>query len=122
MILLGGIRNYYLYRNAVDMRKSFYGLGGLVRNEMNREMGKGEGYLFFNKRKTMVKLLIWEGTSFVLYCKKLVEGTFEIPESSLERNHVEIAERTFMLMMEGVSLKNIKMRKRYEFGIKESRA
>lgn len=122
MMLLGGIRNYYLYQEAVDMRKSFYGLGGLVQNEMKREMGKGEGYLFFNKRKTMVKLLIWEGTSFVLYCKKLIRGTFEIPENILEKNHVEIGERTFMLMMEGVSLKSIRMRKRYNYEIKENRA
>lgn len=36
MNIFPAIRRYYMYQGYVDMRKSFYGLGGLVRNEMNK--------------------------------------------------------------------------------------
>jgi transposase len=107
------IQRYYLYTNKTDMRKSVRGLSGLVLNEMKLELRNGDGFVFFNKRKTMVKILVWDRTGFVVYYKQLSTGTFELPIWDTVGQGLEISMRKLMLIMEGVQLKNIKYRKRY---------
>ena len=58
MLGLGHQYRYYLYVPATDMRKSFDGLSGLVRNEMNRNPMDGDIYIFLNQRRNFVKLLL----------------------------------------------------------------
>jgi len=44
---------YYLYCGNADMRRTFEGLCGLVRNHMNKDpLTKGQVYIFINKRNT----------------------------------------------------------------------
>jgi len=61
------------------MRKSFNGLSGLVRDELGRNPAGGEVFIFLNRRRTLLKLLHWESGGFVLYYKRLEEGTFAPP-------------------------------------------
>ena len=46
MISLGANNRYFLYTEVTDMRKSFDGLGGLVRNQMDKNPLNGDVYLF----------------------------------------------------------------------------
>ena len=59
MIALTSQHRYHLYRRAVDMRKSFDGLSGVVRNELGRDPMDGEVYIFLNRQRSLVKLLVW---------------------------------------------------------------
>ncbi len=90
MIGLSTTHRYYMYRHPTDMRKSFAGLAGLVINEMGVDPLQGDAYLFVNKRRTLIKVLIWDRTGFVIYYKKLSSGTFELPswkeKGIVERN------------------------------------
>jgi len=122
MIGLPGMRPFYMYTRATDMRKSFSGLAGLVKNEMKMPLTGGEGFIFLNKRRTMVKILIWDRTGFVIYCKKLVRGTFEIPVIRPGEETITVPLTTLMMILEGVSLKSIKMRKRYHRQEERNRA
>ena len=122
MIGLPAVRSYYLYTKDTDMRKSFNGLGGLVINEMKMNLTGGIGFLFINKRRNMVKILVWDRTGFVIYCKKLVRGTFEIPEKIEGEKKLSLPLSTLIMMLEGVSLKSIKMRKRYSLPEVRNRA
>ena len=72
-------QKYFLYAQATDMRKSFDGLCGLVRNGLRRNPTGGEVYIFLNRKRDMVKLLFWDRSGFVVYCKRLERGTFERP-------------------------------------------
>ena len=47
MFTLGSCHSYQLYSKACDMRKSFNGLVGLVKNELGREPLNGEVYMSF---------------------------------------------------------------------------
>jgi transposase len=95
------------------MRKSFAGLAGLVINQMGRDPLQGEAYLFINRRRTMVKILIWDRTGFVIYYKKLSSGTFEMPTWEENRSSKEIEIPTLLMMLEGVHMGSAKLRKRY---------
>ncbi|MFN8938517.1 MAG: IS66 family insertion sequence element accessory protein TnpB, partial [Acidobacteriota bacterium] len=47
---------------AVDMRKGFEGLYGLVRDELGRDPLSGHLFLFANRSRTRSKLWFWDGS------------------------------------------------------------
>jgi transposase len=64
MIALSTHQRYFLYKGFTDMRKSFDGLCGLVRNELDKDPASGCVFIFFNKPRTHVKILFWERDSY----------------------------------------------------------
>ena len=66
----------FAYAGPVDMRKSYEGLGALVRNELGRDLLSGELYLFTNRRRTRAKVLLFDGTGLCIYMKRLDKGRF----------------------------------------------
>lgn len=113
MFSLASSLTYYLYRGHTDMRKSFDGLCGLVQNELRRNPMSGEVFIFISRRRNSIKLLHWENGGFVLYYKRLESGTFELPEYDPGTAGYRIRWFDLMMMVEGLSMKNIKHRKRY---------
>jgi transposase len=107
MISFGPAQRYFLYRAPTDMRKSFDGLCGLVTSGLGRDPLSGEVFVFVNRRRTHIKLLVWDRSGFVLYYKRLEEGTFEIPEAD------PLSWPQLVFMLEGVSLASARYRKRY---------
>ena len=107
MIAFGPSQHYYLYRQATDMRKSFDGLCGLVHSGLGRDPLSGDVFIFINRRRRHIKLLVWDRSGFVLYYKRLEAGTFERPEAE------RLSWQQLVLMLEGVSLKSARYRKRY---------
>jgi transposase len=95
------------------MRKSFSGLGGLVNNEMGKDLLKGDGFIFINKRRTLIKILVWDRTGYVIYYKKLSSGTLELPEWDETTSSQNITLPALLLMLEGVEIGSAKLRKRF---------
>ena len=107
-----GLR-YYLWVEAVDMRKSFDGLQGIVTNEMKRRALSGEVFIFMNRRRDQVKLLVWDGSGFVIYYKRLERGCFELPLVEPDQRGREVKWSDLILILEGVSLRSVRWRKRF---------
>ena len=115
MVTFGSTMRYFIYRGAVDMRKSFDGLQGLVKNHVGRSGLEGEVYLFFNRRRTQVKMLVWDRSGFVIYYKRLEQGTFEQFSGGNESDAAQsVSWSHLQMIMEGVKLQSIEQRKRYE--------
>jgi transposase len=95
------------------MRKGIYSLYQIVKSELNRNPLSGEVFIFLGKNRRCVKILLWEKDGFLLYHKKLEKGTYEMPENGLYRGDYSIEWRTFVLMMEGVSMRSAKFRRRF---------
>jgi hypothetical protein len=104
---------YYLYRSATDMRKGFDGLCGLVRNELGQDPLSGEVFIFLNRRRTHMKLLVWQGMGFVLYYTRLERGRFEYPKGAEPGVGLKISWSQLMLIVEGIELQSIRQRKRF---------
>lgn len=115
MFALTAQQKYYLYNEPTDMRKSFNGLSGLVRNEMEEDPLSGEVFIFINRRRNKMKLLVWEDSGFVLYYKQLQQGTFELPTSNSQTSppSCTISWRDLVLILQGVVLSSIKEKKRF---------
>jgi transposase len=79
MIGLSRSVRVYVWREPVDMRKSFNGLSGIVIEQMARPLGLGEVYLFVGKDRRRAKALLWDGTGVCLYSKRLSKGRFASP-------------------------------------------
>lgn len=95
------------------MRKSFTALCGLVNNEFSHPLMSRDIFIFINRRKNQVKLLMWDVTGFAIYYKKLERGTFELPTATAEKQTMELCWRDVIFLLEGVQLKSVKLRKRY---------
>src|SRR5690625_5462313 len=76
MFCLNSSHRYHLYRGACDMRKSFNGLSGLVRNQLGRDPASGAVFVFLNRRRTLIKMFHWEAGGYVLYYKRLEPVSF----------------------------------------------
>ena len=113
MLTLDSSRRYYLYRAPADMRKGFNGLSGLVRDGMQGDPLSGVVYIFVNRKRDRLKLLLWDTTGFVIWYKRLERGTFELPETKNGVSSALIPRETLLLMLEGIELKSVPKRKRY---------
>ncbi len=100
----------FLYSQATDMRKSFDGLSGLVEEVIGKDPLSGHLFVFFNRRHTMVKMLMWDRSGFCIYSKRLEQGTFAF-KNDFADYEIEIAE--LFLILEGIDLEQSRRRKRY---------
>lgn len=113
MVGLGSTHRYYVYQGEVDMRKSFDGLQGLVVNELSRTGLEGDVYVFFNRRRTQVKLLVWDRSGFVIYYKRLERGSFERYKET-KSGYVTLSWSELQMILEGIVLQSVQRRLRYE--------
>jgi len=107
-------RRLFFFAGPTDMRKGFNGLSGLVRQHQSSTLLSGDVFIFVNRSRDRIKLLAWERNGFALYYKQLERGTFELPFSNGD-TPVSLTYRQLFLMLEGVSLQSIRLRKRYEY-------
>lgn len=106
-------RRYFLYREVTDMRKGFDSLCGVITGQFKKNPIDGDVFIFINRHRNRIKLLHWQGDGFAILYKRLESGTFEIPITGSDENAVELDAHTLQFIMQGVSLKSIKKRKRY---------
>jgi transposase len=112
MLALSDAFRYFLYAQPCDMRKSFYSLAALVREELHCDPLSGDIFIFLSRRRTHIKLLRWEGDGFALYSKRLEQGSYELPKAA-ENQSFLISHKELLLVLQGISLQQIKYRKRY---------
>ena len=114
MLHLSASVSYYFYNQAVDMRKGFDSLSGLVQQHMQLSVLNGGIFIFINKKHNQVKLLLWEGDGLSLYYKRLEQGTYDCPLSS-EGYCISVTQ--LQLILQGIQLKSVKMKNRYQHNV-----
>jgi len=66
------------------MRCGFDSLSGLIKDKMVMNALSGSVFIFVNRRRSHIKLLLWEGDGFSIYYQRLEKGTFELPSAGGE--------------------------------------
>ena len=112
MLSFSSKQRYFLYGPPTDMRKGFAGLSGLVRQHIGHELFSRDVFIFINRRRGRIKLLMWDVTGFALYYKQLERGTFEAPQGA-QGGALELKWPDLAMLLEGIELKPAKRRKRY---------
>jgi len=106
-----GIR-YFVCSEPVDMRNSFDGLAGIVRNFLRKDPISDGVFVFLNKNRTHLKLLFWDGDGFALYYKRLERGRFHLNTAGNELS-VELDRASLNMLLDGVVPVGKKHLKRY---------
>lgn len=114
MLHLSAACRYYLYTGTTDMRKGFDSLCGIITAQMNHNALSGAVFIFFNKKHNQIKILLFEGDGFALYHKRLERGTYELPEADHKTSSTAVTNEQLQLILQGISLKSIRKRKRYQ--------
>jgi len=95
----------------LDMRKSFDGLANAARSVIEQDPLSGHLFVFFNRRRTMMKSVYWDRNGYCLIAKRLERGTFVLPTNT--RGVVEIEAAELALIVEGIDLTNARRRPRW---------
>jgi len=113
MFTLSSSQRYHLYSQPTDMRKSFDGLSGIIRNKLDGNPCSGDVFIFINRSRNKIKLLHWQGIGFTLYYKRLEEGTFELLNYDPQVGSITLSYAQIVMLVDGLSIKNIQQRKRF---------
>jgi len=109
MLSFGPATRIHLYAGITDMRKSFFGLTALVRNELNEDPLSGHVFGFCNRRCNFIKLLIFDGSGYWLLAKRLQKGCFSWPRVG-DKVH-ELNQQELTLLLGGIDLEATTKRK-----------
>lgn len=74
------IERVYLHRKPVDMRKQMDGLSVLVKEVLEQNPLSGALFVFINRRRDKLKILLWEKNGFVIWYKRLEQHRFPWPK------------------------------------------
>ena len=85
------------------MRASYDTLFAKVKGVLGQDPFAGHMFVFINSRRTSVKCLFYDGTGFVLLCKRMQEGLFS-RINPLFRGEVILTAAEFALFFEGANL------------------
>jgi len=96
-----------------DMRKAYDGLSGMVRQFMGHDPLSGSLFVFVNKRRDRMKILVWDRHGFWLLCKRLEAGRFQLPSVDTQAPSRLVTYEQLMLIVEGIDLRSIRQRKRF---------
>jgi len=94
------------------MRRSFHGLSALVRNDLGADPTDGNWYLFVNRRRTMVKILAFDGDGYWVWSKRLEVGRFARRRESVS-GKVLLGRTALSALLEGTDIEVKRQRERY---------
>ena len=74
----------------------------------------GDAFIFINKPRTHLKLLVYEQGGFTIFYRRLEQGAFEVPAFDLDAKSLELTTDQLHFILQGISLQTIRYRKRYQ--------
>lgn len=93
----------FVSKDPTDMRASYDTLFSKAKSVMNQDPFSGHLFLFINGKRTSIKCLYYDGTGFVLICKRMEKGLF-CKINPYYRGEVTLTAAEFALFFEGADL------------------
>lgn len=110
MLSIGSATRVYVAAGATDMRKSFEGLFGLVRDRLQCDPLSGHVFLFSNAQRNRLKLLFWDGSGLWVCAKRLEKGRFRWPENKAGEHRITLTHEELALLLGGIDLTQTRRR------------
>ncbi|MBE3049119.1 IS66 family insertion sequence element accessory protein TnpB [Candidatus Bathyarchaeota archaeon] len=101
----------FLCRRPTDLRRSFDRLAAMVQEVLHEDPFSGHLFVFVNRPRDRVKILLWDRSGFWLLYKRLEQGCFRLPEGS--EDVLAIDSVRLSLILEGIDLAGARQQKRY---------
>jgi transposase len=121
MLTFNGNLKVYVALEPCDMRKSFNGLSEIARSHLGLDPLSGAAFLFTNRRRTLIKILYWDGTGYWCVSKRLERGRYSWPKDIAGGRRKLVLKPTALAMLtDGIDLRDGLSRPWYELPRKEN--
>ncbi len=104
----------FLYRHPVDMRKQIDSLAALVAHEFDRNPADRCLYVFTNKGRDKIKLLIWHLNGYWLLYKRLNKQRFSWPDW-FESNTLCLTQQQLDYLLDGFNMNAMRPHRELHF-------
>ena len=100
----------YLVAGPTDMRKSFNGLAGIVRDRLQADPMSRHLFLFCNRARNRLKALVADESGMWVLSKRLDRGTFAWPSATADVTRIEYREEQLALLLRGFDAERLRPR------------
>src|SRR5687768_2302047 len=115
MMFLPRAVRVYVATAPCNLKKSFEGLSNEVRSVLMRDPLSGHVFVFINRRKNQVKLLVWTRGGFTIVHKRLERGTFTFPARvTANASCIELDAHELSMLLEGIDASEARTSARWE--------
>ena len=90
---------------ATDMRKSINGLCEIIQFNFSIDPREKIIFVFCNRAKNIIKLLVWEDNGFWVHFKRIEKGTMLWPETFESENTMEFTLLNLLNLLNAPGLK-----------------
>ncbi len=97
----------FVYRHPVDMRKQIQGLATIVSAHLDKDPADQSLYVFINKGRDKIKLLIWHRNGFWLLYKRLEKQRFHWPDW-FEHDALSLTHEQLDQLLDGYNLNGMR--------------
>ena len=106
MILVPRSVRVYFATQPANLRRSFEGLSNEVREVLRHDPLAGHIFVFLNRRKNQVKLLVYTRGGFTIVHKRLERGAFTFPARVVDgATSIEIDVHELAMLLEGIDVR-----------------
>ncbi len=114
MILLPRSVQIYVATAPANLRKSFEGLSNEVRTALAADPLSGHVFIFLNRVRTQVKMLVWTRGGFTIVHRRLERGRFTFPaQVTAGAARIEIEAHELAMLLEGLDVATDRAAKRW---------
>ncbi|HNW35688.1 MAG TPA: IS66 family insertion sequence element accessory protein TnpB [Candidatus Ozemobacteraceae bacterium] len=113
MIPLASGAKVFLALGNTDMRKGIDGLSMLVARHLAGDPFSGDVFVFCNRHRTTIKLLLWDRNGFWVFHKRLERQKFRWPRSETEV--LELGQRELNWLLDGLDPLRVKGHDKLEY-------
>ena len=106
----------HLCCQPVDMRKNFDGLCAIVVNSFRKDPLRDGVFVFVNRSRDRMKLLVWDRHGYWLHYLRLEAGRFQMPPAettAASHEATSVTAEQLLMIIEGIDLSSVCRRKRY---------
>lgn len=104
------IEKIYLCRDPIDFRKAINGLSLIVEETLCLDPFSSQLFVFTNKRRNKIKILVWDRTGFILWLKSLDDAQFKWPLKD-EKEVLSINGQQLNWLLDGIDIFAMKAHK-----------
>jgi transposase len=93
----------YLACGSTDLRKSIDGLAAIVSQVLELDLFSNSLFVFCNRDRDKLKILVWDTNGFWLYYRRLERGRFRWPEPAGQQT-LSVSRRQLQWLLDGLTL------------------
>lgn len=115
MLVIPRAVRVYIATAPASLRKSFEGLSNEVRAVLAKDPLTGHVFVFLNRRRNQVKLLVWTRGGYTIVHKKLERGKFVFTAKvTHDATSVELDVHELSMLLEGIDVARSRTSARWE--------